>query len=354
MQYKICMIGPDITVKGGISSVVKGYLNSSLVEEYSVKYISSHIDGNKVKKFIKAICAYYKFIKVCLKEKPNIVHIHSSFGASFYRKSIFIFISNLFNIPILNHIHGAEFDLFYEKAGAFKKKLIKNIYSKQDLTIVLSEEWKRLFRQIIDENKIFVLENFAPNIKNVYKLNDRDNYILFLGEVGKRKGAYDIPEVVERVSKVRNDIKFLICGNGDTDKLKEILIKKGIEQYVDFKGWIGTEDKIKLLNSSRIFFLPTYNEGLPMSILEAMSYGLPIISTDVGGIPTLVRDGENGFIFKPGSVDEYAKSILKILEDHSLSIRMFNANREKIKKYYSLENNLSKVREIYHRYIGEE
>jgi glycosyltransferase involved in cell wall biosynthesis len=353
MKDNICMIGPDITVKGGISSVVRGYLSSSIAEEYSIEYIASHIDGSKIAKLLKALSGYIKFIRICLKQKPDILHIHSSFGASFYRKAVFIYIGKLFKIAVINHIHGAEFDTFYENASPLKKKIVRKVYSKHDVTVVLSQEWKKKFQEIVSKESVIVLENFAPDPEAVYEMKNRENYILFLGEVGRRKGAYDIPAVVEKIVKERQDVKFLVCGNGDIEKVRDILIKRNLHQYVEFKGWIDLQEKARVLNMSKVFFLPTYNEGLPMSILEAMAYGIPVVSTEVGGIPSLVSNGENGYIFKPGSIEEFSKAILKLLEQDELSSSIYINNREKIRSYYSLEANLRKVKEIYNRLLSK-
>lgn len=347
MNKKICMIGPDPSVMGGIAAVVSGYLQSELSHTYNIKYISSHKDGSKFKKLIIAIKAYLNFIIYCILSRPDIIHIHSSFGPSFYRKAIFIYIGNLFNIPIINHIHGAEFDRFYEQASSRKKSYIKKVYSRCDVIVVLSKEWKEKIEKITSNNEIVIVENYAEVPKVKPGLEGKKDYVLFLGEVGKRKGAYDIPDVVEKVVKTIKNVKFIICGNGEIEDIKKILNEKGLNEYVEFRGWIGKEEKIKLLSCSKVYFLPSYNEGLPMSILEAMAYGLPVVSTDVGGIPTVVQNGINGFIYKPGSNNEFADAIIKILSDVQLYEKLSVNNYDKVRNFYSLETNINKLNRIY-------
>jgi glycosyltransferase involved in cell wall biosynthesis len=155
------MVGPDPKVMGGIASVVTGYLNSSMVRDYDLKYISSHKDGSKIKKLMVAAAAYLRFTWICIFDRPDIIHIHSSFGASFYRKMIFIIIGKWFSIPIVNHIHGSEFDKFYTNSWYIKKRLVTNIYQKCDVIIVLSKEWKNRFGHAVKGINIKVVENFA-------------------------------------------------------------------------------------------------------------------------------------------------------------------------------------------------
>lgn len=118
---KVCMIVPNKMVQGGIAAVVNGYSGSKLEKDYNVIYVESYKDGGKLAKLFKGICGYFKFAKVLLIDKPDIVHIHSSFGPSFYRKLPFIYMASWAKKPIVNHIHGSEFDNLYTNASERKK-----------------------------------------------------------------------------------------------------------------------------------------------------------------------------------------------------------------------------------------
>ena len=198
---KVCMIVQDRKVKGGIAAVISGYYGSRLEEDFNMIYVESYKDGGKVSKLIKAICGYIHFFKVLLIDKPDIVHIHSSFGLSFYRKIPFIYMASFFNKPIINHIHGASFDEFYYNASNNKKTLIKKVYDKCSIIVALSSEWKEKLKNIVREDKIEIIENYSIlNEKSLLEKRNRSlNYqVLFLGEIGQRKGCYDIPRVIYR------------------------------------------------------------------------------------------------------------------------------------------------------------
>ena len=105
MKKKVCMIVPSFSAKGGITSVVNGYRNSQLTEDYDVRFIETYCDGSIVYKIFKALSAYSKFIYTALFWKPNLVHVHTSFGGSFYRKALIIEIASLAKIPVVNHVH---------------------------------------------------------------------------------------------------------------------------------------------------------------------------------------------------------------------------------------------------------
>ena len=102
MKKKVCMVVPSFTAKGGITSVVNGYRNSQLTEDYDVRFIETYCDGSVIQKTSKALSAYLKFIYTALFWKPNLVHVHSSFGGSFYRKALIIEIASLkFRLSIM-------------------------------------------------------------------------------------------------------------------------------------------------------------------------------------------------------------------------------------------------------------
>jgi glycosyltransferase involved in cell wall biosynthesis len=262
---------------------------------------------------------------------------------------IFIIIGKWFSIPIVNHIHGAEFDEFYTNATERKKRLIARIYLKCDVIIVLSREWKDKLKPEINGLDVRIVENFSTIPNKVTVPDNRENIILFLGYIGNRKGAYDVPSVVKKVIAHIPDVKFILCGNGEVEELRKVIKENNLENYMELTGWISGKQKDELLNRCKIYFLPTYNEGLPMSVLEGMAYGLPIVSTNVGGIPTVISTGINGYLFEPGSILDFANAILKLLNDQNLRKRMYRNNIDKISKKYSLESNVRKISAIYNQ-----
>ena len=350
---KVCMVVQDRMVKGGIAAVINGYYGSKLEQDYRMLYVESYKDGNRITKLFKAIKGYLQFAKILILEKPDIVHIHSSFGPSFYRKLPFIYMASWAEIPIINHIHGADFSEFYTTAGIAKKRLVCNVYRKCGKLIALSDEWKERLSELVSKEKIVVVENYSILNKSALdeKLGRKSNYtVLFLGELGKRKGCYDIPFIVEQVVKVIPDVKVILAGAGSTadeTKIKRSIWERGVLEHVVFPGWIRGEEKDRFLREADVFLLPTYNEGMPMSVLDAMGYALPIISTKVGGIPKIVYDGKNGYCCNPGDIDSMAEHLIHLLSDDCLRKNMGSASYKIIEKKYSLDQHIRKLESLY-------
>lgn len=352
-KKKVCMIVQDKMVKGGIAAVISGYYGSKLEQDYNIIYVESYKDGGKLTKLFKGICGYFHFAKVLLVDRPDIVHIHSSFGPSFYRKLPFIYMASWAKKPIVNHIHGADFDEFYVRASEKKKAQIKKAYNKCAVLIALSAEWKERLSQIVPAEKITIIENYSVLHKDALSARlerKSNNTVLFLGEIGKRKGCYDIPAVAAEVVKSVPEVKFILGGAGnsaDEQAVKALFEKYGVSDHIIFPGWVRGEDKDRLLREADVFFLPSYNEGMPMSVLDAMGYGLPIVSTNVGGIPKIVHDGENGFCIVPGDCKAFATGIIKLLVHDEERKRAAMSSIEVVSNGYSIEAHLKLIKATY-------
>lgn len=345
----VCMIVPDAAVKGGIASVVNGYRGSALESRYRVTYIESYRDGSKWDKLWKALKSYRSFRRLLKTDRPDLVHIHSSFGPSFYRKMPFIFWSASEKIPVVNHIHGAEFDVFYEKASAAKRRRVRSVYRKCTRFVVLSEEWKEKIAQIVSTDKIDVIENYCALPEERHQAKRRRNQILFLGALEERKGCYDIPLILERVKRKCPDARLVMAGDGQMRQVREAFDRKKLLSDVEFTGWVQGQEKERLLRQSSVFLFPSYNEGMPIAVLEAMSYGLGIVTTTVGGIPQLIDHRRSGFLEAPGDLTAMAEDVGELIQDDGLCRNMGEEARKTAEEKYSLKTHLQKLEETYRK-----
>lgn len=357
MKKTVCMVVQNKMVKGGIAAVISGYYGSELEEKYHICYVESYMDGGKFVKLLKGFIGYCVFAKTLILNKPELVHIHSSFGPSFYRKLPFIYMASWAKVPVINHIHGADFEAFYRGASEKKKRLVKRVYNKCHTLIALSEEWKDRLSEIVPADKITVIENYSVLKQEAAaeKMNRPSNHtVLFLGELGKRKGCYDIPDIILETAKQVPDVRFVLAGAGskeDEMAIRKMLQKKNVANHVIFPGWIRGDERERWLNDADLFLLPSYNEGMPMSILDAMGYGLPIISTNVGGIPKIVHDGENGICCNPGDINTMTEGIIELLTDDQKRYEASKASIDFVRKSYSLESHIEKLETLYEEVI---
>ena len=354
------MIVQQPDVKGGIAAVMSGYYGSRLEEDFDIRYVESYCDKGFVRMVLKAFKAYVRFFFLIRSFKPQLIHMHTSFGGSFYRMQPFLYMAKKRGIPVVDHLHGADFESFYVNASDKKKAKIRKVYGLCSKMIVLSDEWKANMLQVYDSDRIEVVENYCKpqdegKIEALMEKRFAGKQVLFLGELGKRKGGYDFAKIAEGVLGKDKDVRFVFCGSGseaDEKAIKDSVALAAKDRAV-FPGWVRGKDKEKLLEESAVFLLPSYNEGLPMSVLDAMAYGLPVVSTTVGGIPQIVRNGENGYVNKPGDCAAMADSINRILAERAGYIDMSKKSLAIAKGSYSFDVHVKKIEEIYGSVIGE-
>lgn len=345
MRKKVCMVVPSFTAKGGITAVVNGYRNSQLTEDYDVRFIETYCDGNKIKKVAIYLKSMFKYLYALIFWRAEIIHIHSSFGGSFYRKKFFIDFGRLFNCKIVNHIHGSYYDEFYFKASNYKKKMVQKTHEKCNIFIVLNESAEKNLKQIVPDKQVAVIENYGileTSAIHNYK-NRNENIVLFLGFVTEKKGCFDMPRISEMVLREVPDAQFVLGGVGELEKLGKLVSVN----HFKFLGWIEGEKKKEWLERAKVFFLPSYSEAMPMSILEAMGYGLPVVASNVGGIPSIVRNNINGFTFIPGDVEGMAAAIIEILKNSKLANKLSENSAKIIAEEYSLKSHIDAVEKLY-------
>lgn len=306
--------------------------------EVQFRHIVSHVEGSAGEKIGQNIKAASAFMK---ERHVDVVHIHVASGASFYRKSLFVALCRLRKIPVVMHVHGADFDSFFLQSSGTAKRYIRKTFASCSAVLVLSPSWRDFFVQHITDKNVAVLHNgvYTPVFDACYTMPANLNKFLFLGRLGQRKGVYDLLEAVDRLvnGEQRRDLLFYLAGDGEVEEVSKLVAQKQLTANVQVLGWIGEQEKLEWLKKADTMVLPSYNEGLPMSILESMAAGKVIISGRVGGIPDLVTDGENGFLITPGDVESLQKHIVYVATHPDEMIEMAKHNRQKIAEEYNLQ-----------------
>lgn len=308
---RVLVISPSLNGKGGIATVVNAF---------SVFYKPfHHISSTHSRGLSSTIFCFpfsiFKLLYFIFFKKINIVHIHGASNGSFVRKMIFIYICYFLRRKIIYHIHGGGFESFYKKYNKFN--IIRRTLKKVDVVITLTNKGKIFFEENIGLNNVSTINNFIenPNIDKDYILSVPINF-LFLGRISSYKGIYDILYTIkENEEQLRGKFCLYVGGDGEITKLKNLISQLDIEDLVQYEGWVSGIRKHDLLVTCDVYILPSYYESFGMSNLEAMTYGLPIISTNIGGIPEVVSDRENGFLIRPGDKEDMIKKIMYFISN---------------------------------------
>lgn len=329
---------------GGMRSVVEQYRSDGLLDKFSVQLIDTHALGSRFFRAYMALSAGFNLLWALMAYDVRLAHIHAAMRGSFWRKGAYLLLAKALSVPTLMHLHGSESKQFFGAMRGFPRKLAIHILTSADRVIVLSESWKSFIHNFAPRANICVLPNYVtmpvlPGPAEIEAGNkgqpDRSLEVLFLGKVGQRKGIYDLLPAFSNARKAFPQLKLIIGGDGDIDEAKRHAATLGMEDDVSFIGWVDGDLKADLLSRCSLYVLPSYNEGLPVSVLEAMSYGKPVITTTVGGIPELIDNGINGVMISPGDQQALTREIVRLASDKELRMRLGQQARYRVQAGFS-------------------
>jgi glycosyltransferase involved in cell wall biosynthesis len=349
----VLMVGTDLDGMGGVRAVVRGYVEGGLFERYDTVYVASHRAGSAWVKITTALKAWVRVAILLKKLDAPLVHVQTASRGSFWRKWLVCLMARAAGRPYLVHLHGGGFSRFYEhESGPLGKLLIRGTLAHASVVIALSEQWRERLLRICPTARVEVLPNAVaiPATVSSRRLEKREPALLFLGHLLRDKGVFDLVRAFARIAPRFPRMKLTLAGIGAIGEVQQLATQLGVRDRVLCPGWLGPEDKTAALATSTLFILPSYAEGMPMALLEAMSWGLPIIATPVGGIPQVVTNEVNGLLVSAGDVDALATALERMLENPALRTRVGDAARKTIEAGYSLDKALARLSGIYDRF----
>ena len=350
----------------GPSVATRLILNSKLKEEFDLIHLDSsdHRDINTLaaldfKNFYLAFRHYFLLIRAITSYQPDLVYMpigQTTLG--YARDAGFILISKLLRRKVLSHLRGANFKNWYNSASLATRLMVRKIHSLVDGQIVLGDNLKGLFSWLIPENKIFVIPN-GGNYQRIPTANVKtsSNFrVLYLSNFQRTKGVLETLKAACAVYKKYKNVDFVFAGSWCDERTKidfQEFLTAHPELPITNLGTVTGKEKFKLFASASVFVLPTYypNEGHPWVIVEAMSFGLPIISTDHAAIPESVRDGVNGYIVEKRNTHQIAERINHLIENPSVREKMGKESRNLYLEHFTEEKMVARLSEAFRQVI---
>ena len=354
---KVLVVATSRKTRGGITSVVKAHEQGKQWRDFHCTWIETHRDGNLLVKFWWLLRGWLKFIVKL--PSCDLIHMHTSEPPSALRKSVFFMpLCKMMEKKVIVHFHA------FSPETTIRSKyraLYKYLFSKADRVIVLSEYWKHEVKKEIPKAKVEVIYN--PCLAEVKELSvgfaDYDGpmpkkySILYAGTVNQRNGYADMVTAFAKIAKKYPDWEIVFAGNGEIEQGKALAQQFGITSQTLWLGWVNGEDKDRAFREATVFCLPSYAEGFPMSVLDAWSYGLPVITTPVGGIPDVAKDGENMLLFNPGDVDALAACMERMITDVELRKSISRASIDFARNRFNIKTINKEVGELYAKVLAE-
>ena len=332
-NLKVLVIATSRKTRGGITSVVKAYENSPLWDKFHCKWIETHRDGGAFTKLSYLMKGFLQFL-LCVPFYDT-VHIHTSEPPSASRKVLFMVVSKLLGKKVIVHFHSFSVDTTIKSKYQW---VYRYLFGKADCVLVLSKYWQDELCDTFGFNKDKVKVLYNPCTTEISnKVYPKKKEILYAGTVNARKGYADMINAFAKVADKYRDWCIVFAGNGEIEEGKALASRLSIAKQTVFLGWVRGEEKDKAFKEASIFCLPSYAEGFPMGVLDAWAYGLPVITTPVGGIPDIAIDGKNCLLFNPGDVDVLAKQMDKMMSSDELRKLVASESNEVAKGIFSVE-----------------
>ena len=332
----VIMLGEALFRMGGIVTFQK-LLIESLPEQVSMRHLGTVGLGGPLSKLLKFLVCWIKLVAKLIATRVDVAHLHCSLEASFYRQCLVALTCFAFRKPVLMHIHAGEFPSYYRKINFASQWLGRFVFSRSNL-IILTDSWRPFYINDIGvkPENIHTMPNPVPLPELTRIQRDQAScQFVHLGKMDPDKGTFDLLEAIASCADdlQKNNAKFVVAGNGMVDEVRQRVTELGISNCVDVRDWINATERDELLSQSDVFVLPSYFEGMPMSLLEAMSWAMPVLTTPVGGIPDFVTDDENGRFINPGDVKALGDAIVELASHPQLRQDLGSAGRRRVENH---------------------
>ncbi|EKF9406073.1 TPA: exopolysaccharide biosynthesis glycosyltransferase VpsI [Vibrio cholerae] len=345
------MVATDCRGQGGVASVVSMYAECGFLEENQIKLIASHSSSDERKKgqmTLRLLLAICQLLYCFIRYRVGLVHIHMSSRGSYKRKAFIVRLVKFMKIKVILHLHGAEFRDFYrDECNELQQSHIKKTFLLADHVLVLSSQWLTWMHEVIGRTQgVSVLYNAVPSL-TLDRHQVQIGRIAFLGRLGARKGVGDLIQAFALVKQRCPEAQLYLAGDGEIETYQAMAEQLGLNGSVHCLGWIAGEAKLKLLTQTDIYCLPSYNEGFPMGVIEAMSAGIPVVASRAGGIPDAISDGEQGRLIEAGDVVALAQALGDLIEQRTENQRIATAAKQKFAENFSLQAVIPRLQTLY-------
>jgi glycosyltransferase involved in cell wall biosynthesis len=313
-------------------------------------------ERSNLQKNSRRLADYWRFAAQLRKNNIDLVHLNPSLDMkSFIREGFFALLARAKKKKVVVFFHGWK-KTCETNVERYFLWIFNWIFGKADALIVLSNENKETLKRwsivkpihkevtVINDDELagFDLQNALKK-----RISSKTWRILFLARIVKEKGIYEALEAHSLVQNRHPAVELVIAGDGkELDNVKSFVRAHNLDN-VTFAGYIKGEEKLRRFQEAHILFLPSYAEGCPVSVIEAMAYGLPIVTRSVGGVVDFFENGRNGFITESLDPNIFAEQIVKLFEDKKLYKKISIYNYQYAQSHFLASKAALRLEQIY-------
>lgn len=355
---RVAMIGPVPRIYGGISAVAGAILDSELPSRCQLTYLAEGTRRGPLAKLAGALAALLRLSALLARRQVDLLHLHVGDGSSFYRHMGYLALGRLAGAPVVLHWHvpGAGDGQDAGLASGVQRRLARWAIGRAARVLVLSPAWAATLTALAGQpeagRRMVVLPNpvDCDHIRPPEDSTRRADVVLFLGDFSPRKGVRDLLAAAPAVAQQRPAVRFVIAGGQPPADVAAQAAPLG--DAVCFPGFVRGAEKLRWLQEASLLALPSYAEGLPVALLEAMAAGLPVITTPVGGVGDFFVHQVNGLLVSPGDLPALASAIVHLLNDDPLRRAMGEHNRQQALEQFATPQYARRLLAVYEEVAG--
>jgi glycosyltransferase involved in cell wall biosynthesis len=359
---RVLLVGPLPPPLGGVQLMVQMQLRSSLARDFELHVVDTSkqqlrwaVERRTWRTPFYFVRDFTRLMRALIRVRPAAVLLHAAAGASFLRDWLLMLAARLAGARVVCHYHGTLHASFPSAETPRGRAIGRFLMSAAHRVIVLGPAYQREMGRAWQRDDLV----WAPNMADidlfrsvradgaVRWLLPGERGILFVGRLSAPKGIYDLFDAIPEVIRRHPEARFVLAGVAENDAMEPVIRaeaeRRGIAAHVAFLGSLEGRDKAHAYASSQLLVVPSWTEGFPLVIPEAMAAGLPVIATAVGAIPDFVKDGEDGFLIAPRAPLELADRVCRLLADEGLRRRMSQRVRQRAPREFAIEVGCARV-----------
>lgn len=284
------------------------------------------------------------------------VHVNMAERLSLFRKGAVIVACRALGVPVVLHLHAAQLHHFYRSLARPLQALTRWVFSLPASVVVLGSAARKFVIEDLDvePGRVDIVINGVPEPTHTRRIAGDTGMqrVLFVGNLSERKGVTDLLQALALPGIDTEKLEVTLAGGGDVEAYETKARQLGIDSFVRFAGWSDQQQVARLMARTDVLVLPSYDEGLPLVILEALANGVAVVCSPVGEIPSVLTDGVNACFVQPGDVAGIAAGLRRVLQDAGLRATLERNGRALYEQKFSIAHFFSSVAHIHQRDFG--
>jgi glycosyltransferase involved in cell wall biosynthesis len=341
-----------IRERGGMGRVVDTIASELAVRHphLAVRVVDTYGPGPFVQMPFRFALALARLAGLFAFRRVQLLHIHMAERGSVLRKGLAMALARLFGVPVVLHLHAGQLHDQFDAAGPVERGLLRGAVGLADEVVVLGGFYRDFVQRAFAPRRVTILPNAVPGPDTVpERTHGGPVRLLFLGRLVPIKGLAVLFEALASPALAGRAWTLTVGGDGDRAFYEVLAARHGLTARVRFTGWLDRDGCRRELSAADALVQPSFAEGLPMAVLEAMAHGLPVIATPVGAVLDALADGGNGLVVPPGSAEELAAALVRLIDEPAFRHRLGAQARADYERRYTLAIYTERLIDIYRR-----